>query len=254
VVDLGAGLGLGGPLLRSEAEPPSTLEAEAGRVDVFLTELDVDEADRVALAETLSAEEAARAARFLSPVHGRRFTAARGFLRGVLARHLGCPPAELRFEYGPRGKPSLPGTRLHFNLSHSGDLALLGVTLGTRLGVDVERVRELDHLRIARRFFAPAEADRLALLPEQRARHAFFAGWTRKEALIKAIGAGLSLPLDGFEVSLEGEATLLRADPGLGAAWALRDIEAPAGFVAATAVEGPIRALRRFVCRASDLL
>lgn len=243
------------PLSEAAASPPA-FEAEQGRVQTFLVDLDVGEAGRSALALPLSPDEAARAARFVSPVHGRRFTAARGFLRCALGRFIGCAPGEVRFEYGPHGKPTLPGTPIRFNLSHSGDLALLGVTREAHLGVDVERLREVDHLRIARRFFAPAEADRLARLPEQRRRAAFFAGWTRKEAVIKAVGAGLWLPLDSFEVSLEGEAKLLRAGSSLGHGWSLREIEAPEGYAAAIAVQGPLLdlRLRPLACRADSLL
>jgi 4'-phosphopantetheinyl transferase len=247
---------LGGiPLSETAASPPA-FETARGRVQTFLIELDIGEAERSALALTLSPDEAARAARFVSPVHARRFTAARGFLRCAMGRFIGCAPSELRFEYGPHGKPTLPGTPIRFNLSHSGDLALLGVTREARLGVDVERLREVDHLRIARRFFAPAEADRLARLPEKRRRAAFFAGWTRKEAVIKAVGAGLALSLDSFEVSIEGEAKLLRADPSLGQGWSLREIEAPDGYTATIALEGPLLdlRLRPSACRADSLL
>ncbi len=247
------GTGCGGRLL-SHPTAPSAFEAEPGHVQTFLVELDVGETERSELARTLSPDETARAARFVFPVHGHRFTAARGFLRCVLARALGCAPAEVRFEYGPHGKPSLDATPISFNLSHSGDLALLGLTREARLGVDVEQLREVDHIRIARRFFAPAEADRLARIPEARARAAFFAGWTRKEAVIKAVGTGLALPLDSFEVSLEGEAELLRAEPPLGTGWSLREVEAPAGFAAAIAVEGPLLHLRPSACRADGLL
>jgi 4'-phosphopantetheinyl transferase len=162
----------------------------------------------------------------------------------VLARYLDRAPATLRFDYGPRGKPLLPGTPLSFNLSHSADRALLAVTREARLGVDIERIRPVDHERIARRFFAPAEAARLAALPERRRAAAFFAGWTRKEAFMKAVGEGLSLPLDSFEVSLDGPAVLLRAAAGVATDWSLLELHVPEGFTAALALEGRLGRIR----------
>lgn len=138
-------------------------------------------------------------------------------MRELLGARLGIEPAAVQFRYGPHGKPELDGhaasSALKFNLSHSGDLALIGFAFGRELGVDIEFWRRLgDEEALARRHFAPSElADYLALRPEART-EGFFNGWTRKEAFIKAVGRGLSLPLSSFEVELRpGRAAALRS-------------------------------------------
>jgi 4'-phosphopantetheinyl transferase len=202
--------------------------------------------------QTLSADEAERAARFHFARDRDAFTAARAFLRAVLARYLKAEPARLRFAYGPRGKPALAdddaagaeGNALRFNLAHSHDLALLAVTRGREVGVDLEHVRpDFASDDIAERFFSPGEAAALRAVPEGRPRvEAFYRCWTRKEAFIKATGEGLSFPLSAFTVSLApGEpAALLSCDKDarVPERWTLVDVEPGAGYIAAAAVEG----------------
>jgi 4'-phosphopantetheinyl transferase len=152
----------------------------------------------------LSPDEEARAARFLREEHADAFRAARGGLRGVLAQYLGCRPADIVFAAGPHGKPhvgrpALPGLR--FNLSHSGGLAALGVVAGIEIGVDIEAVRAVEP-GVAERFFASGERRRLAGLAGEAWTRAFHRCWTRKEAVVKAMGDGLSAPLDAFEVGV----------------------------------------------------
>src|SRR5207253_323259 len=118
----------------------------------------------------LAPDEQARAARFYRPEFGRRFAVARGVLRTLLARYAGAEPAAVRFAYGPQGKPALAepgGTSLRFNVSHSGELAYYAFAWGREVGIDVERIRPLsDDLRLAERFFSPAETAALLALPE----------------------------------------------------------------------------------------
>ncbi|MGH8771500.1 MAG: 4'-phosphopantetheinyl transferase family protein, partial [Burkholderiales bacterium] len=156
------------------------------------------------LKAVLSPDELQRAARFHFEKDSRNFIAARGWLRTLLARYLDTTPASLSFDYGTRGKPALSGGGdLRFNLSHSHDLALLAVTKKRELGVDVEFMKESTAgPEIAERFFSAAEVAELRALPGEQQRVAFFAGWTRKEAYIKATGAGLFGALDRFTVSL----------------------------------------------------
>ncbi len=173
----------------------------------------------------LDAAERARAQRFHFELHRRRFAHGRGMLRHVLGHMLGLAPARLRFHAGPQGKPGLdtgaiggpPGVALDFNLSHSAQWMLLGLSDGAALGVDVEVPRHVPELRaIAQSHFAAAERQELLSMPVEWQQDAFFACWTRKEAFVKALGGGLSLPLDGFEVSLrpgEPPALLHTSDP-----------------------------------------
>lgn len=195
----------------------------------------------------LSEDERERAARFSFERDQTRFVVGRATVRRILARYLDTPPKSLRFTYGPRGKPALaPGSDtmdLCFNLAHSDGLALLVVARGRAVGIDVERVHpSFAFEAVAERFFSPAERDALRALPEQERRIAFYTGWVRKEAYIKARGEGMALPLEHFAVSLAPGASpaLLAVDghPDEPARWTLRDVEAGEGFAAALAVEG----------------
>lgn len=163
----------------------------------------VAEAEAAGVADHLCADERARAARFQVPAPRRRYVAARGLLRRLLAAYLEVPAERLEIVAGRNGKPQLPGTPLHFSVSHSGDQVLLAFAADRALGADVEEIRSTpDLVDIARRYFAPSEAEALLALPELERTAAFFSLWTRKEACLKVdgegVGAGLLRPLAGF--------------------------------------------------------
>jgi 4'-phosphopantetheinyl transferase len=160
----------------------------------------------------LSPDEVERADRFRFDQHRRAFVLGRAVLRALVASHLRIAPAEASFTYGPKGKPALRGTHalreaacpLSFNVSNSGDLAAYAFTSDCEIGVDIEHSRRLVEIEgIARRFFAPEEVTELMGLAEGARHDGFFNCWTRKEAYIKAVGEGLSVPLDSFQVTLE---------------------------------------------------
>jgi 4'-phosphopantetheinyl transferase len=194
-------------------------------VHLWLLRVDADVWPGIEWARFLREDELARAQRFKFQVDAYRFAASRSLLRIVLAGYARCEPRELLFGYAAHGKPFLPHARqLRFNLSHSHGVALIGVTLGREIGVDVERVcTDLKVEPIARQFFSSAEQAALATLAPAQMPWAFFACWTRKEAFVKARGDGLSLPLDQFDVSLlPGEPARLlatRPDADEAAAW-----------------------------------
>lgn len=204
--------------------------------------------ETVAQLETLLAsDEIERAYRFRFERHRRRFIVGRGVLRQLLGAYLGVAPRELVFRYGDKGKPSLDprfdGHRLCFNLSHSEELALYGLSRGRELGIDVEHLRPMpDAEQIAERFFSSSERDTLRRIPTERKADAFFNCWTRKEAYIKATGDGLSMPLDRFDVTLapEDEARMLSAegDPAKAASWSMYHLQPAEGYVGALAIEG----------------
>ncbi len=142
----------------------------------------------------LSKEEQARAARFALPELRQRFVQIRSGLRQILGTYLDLPPAKLRFGTGEHGKPHLqhPGSELQFNLSHSGDLALLAVHARHAVGLDLEQVKPRSHLTdIARKMFDPASCQKLEALQGDAAVEAFFQHWTRLEAGVKCTGQGL---------------------------------------------------------------
>jgi 4'-phosphopantetheinyl transferase len=197
--------------------------------------------------QVLSEDERARAARFHFLRDRQYFSATRAVLRMILGSYFDDDPKKLTFRYSDNEKPSLNpascGRQIEFNVSHSGDIALLAFAQGRAVGVDVEKVRsDFEHEAIARRFFSEQEQLQLAaLLPEERY-SGFFRCWTRKEAYIKAQGVGLSLPLDQFDVSLRpGDSNALlatRPDNNEAALWSLQDVPAGAGYVAALCVRG----------------
>jgi len=146
-------------------------------------------------AELLDASERRQAERFHFVRDRRRFMHAHAALRGVLAAHLGAEPSQVRFRRRPGGKPELdqPETaRVRFNLSHSGELALLAISDRRDVGVDLERIRELpDRDAVAETVMTAAELREYEGLPEAARTEAFFTCWTRKEAFLKATGDGL---------------------------------------------------------------
>lgn len=213
----------------------------------------LDDTPRAFGLDCLSVDESARAQRWHFARDRERFIAGRAWLRHVLAGCVGAAPAELVFVTGPHGKPMLarPASPLQFNLSHSSGLALLALTHGRAVGVDLEAVRSMDDCEaIARRNFARAEFACWQALPLERRLQAFFACWTRKEAYVKAIGGGLSVPLASFEVTLDpnAPAALSSIDGSQQAAqrWSMWSPDVAPGFIAAVVAEGEALRLHRF--------
>jgi 4'-phosphopantetheinyl transferase len=192
----------------------------------------------------LSDGERHRVRRYRHDRDRRRFLVARARLRQLLGERLGVPPAAVELAYGRNGKPALAprfaGSGWRFNVSHCGEVALYALSRRREVGVDVEAVRVLEEGdEIATRFFSGREAAAYRALAPRDRPLGFFNCWTRKEAFVKALGAGLSLQLDQFDVSLApGEpARLLRIERGLGdpASWRLTAFSPLPGFVAALA-------------------
>ena len=153
----------------------------------------------------LSDEELERAAQFRFAADRQRFVAAHVALRLALAEETGERPEALRFTRSAFGKPSLSGwPRVRFSLSHSLGLGLLAIGERGPLGADVELLRPIpDALALAAQHFTDSENEALLALPAAEREHAFLTCWTRKEACLKAIGLGLVVPTERFEVGLE---------------------------------------------------
>jgi len=161
---------------------------------------------RSSLEPLLSAAERGRAARFHSAVHAERYVVAHGRLRQLLAPLAGIAATAIEFIAGTDGKPALAGAAaasgLNFNLSHSGTLGLVGWSWQREIGVDVEVWRTMrDEDALVRRYFSAHEVAAWEALPSGLRHEAFFNLWTRKEAYVKALGRGLGLPLDSFDVT-----------------------------------------------------
>ncbi|MBV9387294.1 MAG: 4'-phosphopantetheinyl transferase superfamily protein [Chroococcidiopsidaceae cyanobacterium CP_BM_ER_R8_30] len=199
------------------------------------------------LAQTLCAEEGIRAKRFYFEQDRQRFIVGRGILRTILGRYLGREPSQIQFHYGPRGKPSLVpacgGSWLRFNLSHSQELAVYAVTRDREIGIDIEYIRPMpEAAQLVARFFSVQENAMFRTLPPSQQQAAFFRCWTRKEAYIKALGDGLALSLDQFDVSLFSDepARLLgiKGDHTAATRWFLQELIPAPNYIAALAVEG----------------
>jgi 4'-phosphopantetheinyl transferase len=181
-------------------------ELNGREVQLWALRLEASDQTLARLYSWLASDEAERAGRFRFEKHRRAFVLGRGVLRALAGSYLRIDPAKVAFAYGPKGKPSIAGTRcpLQFNVSNSGELAAYAFTLDCEIGVDIEhRRRAVDVENIAQRFFAAGEVAELMSLPGSDRHQGFFNCWTRKEAYIKAVGDGLSVPLDSFEVTLQ---------------------------------------------------
>lgn len=205
----------------------------------------------------LSPDELARAKRFRTDLLRDFCIFRRSTLRRILSTYVNTSAENLVFNYGLKGKPFLPAhPQLHFNTSHSGQCLLVCVLcLHSEIGVDVEQVRPLNDIQtIARHFFAPAEQARLAGLPTVVQNRSFFECWTRKEAVIKATGEGVSRPLGSFEVSFgpNVEPKVLRFDKDNLPSWQLNSLEPVVGYVGAIASRSPWRQLRIRTFRSPD--
>lgn len=228
-------------------EPPASLALSADEVHVWRASLNHSQHRLQHLRGTLAPEESERAARFHFERDRKHYIAARGLLREILSRYLKLSPESLRFKYTSYGKPYLTdecgGEWLRFNVSHAGELALYAVSREREVGVDIELIRtDIEHQQIATQFFSEQEVVSLLALPAHLQQEAFFLCWTRKEAYIKGIGEGLSLPLHSFDVSLTpGEPAALlavRGDAQETARWTLKALEPGPGYRAALVAEG----------------
>ena len=227
-------------------------EAAAGctsrmAIEMFWADLDLPPLPYETLAVSLTPDELERAGRYRNAVLRRRWITARGALRHCLANRTGIEPGAIRLLVSPRGKPRLDGGP-SFNLSHSGRHLLIAVTPVGRVGVDVEQRRAVPDLdSLAALVCTPGEAEAIRALPDatparERSR-AFIRTWVCKEALAKAIGAGVTVPLETFEMRHDGGRgnRLLRArwPAEESARWQVHAVDAPPRTEAAIAWDDP---------------
>ena len=237
--------------------PPESPALASDEVHLWRATLVLPSSVVEAMARVLSDDERARAGRIALDQARERFVAGRHFLRTVLGRYLGLPAESVELAYGRHGKPELVPElacrSLDFSLTHCRELALVAVTLGRAIGVDVERLRPLSDVAglVARVFSAPEQAEYRDLPPGQKL-EAFFRGWTGKEAWLKANSTGLSWPPNWFSVSLAPDAPLrlleVTGDRDAPERWALASFRAAPGFLGALAVDGTGLRLASFDC------
>lgn len=223
-----------------------------GTIACWRVDLDLPEERVARLARILAADERERAARFILARERRRWVVARASVRILLARMCDIPAAAIRLAYGRHGKPMLvgPGSPppVHFSVSHSEGLALIGVARDGPLGVDIEAVRPMpDFLDVASRYFAPAETSAIAEARAHERELAFYLCWIRKEAFAKALGEGLHRTLGRCRVNCRpgepGRILDIDGSTAAAAAWAVHDLEPEPGFVGAAVMAGASRPL-----------
>jgi 4'-phosphopantetheinyl transferase len=217
-------------------------------VDVWTVRLGASASVSRAYRNLLSCDEVLRADRFAFAHLRIAFEVSHGALRILLARYLSCTPRELAFTFGPKGKPALHGnSQLQFNIAHSGGLAVFAFSLGFQIGVDIEEVREIpDFEQIAHHYFCPEESSQLLSITDKKQREeAFYRCWTRKESYLKAVGDGLSAPLDQFQVTLlpgsPAHFIHIGNDTSAASPWTLQHLEPASGYVGALAYRSHAR-------------
>ncbi len=179
----------------------------------------------------LSKDEQTRALQFHTMLHRERFIAARARLRQLLAGYLSSDPIQINFSYNHYQKPFLPDTQLRFNLSHSDNLVLYAFTLNHEIGIDVEKIKPSYSTLVAKRYFTASENNELLGYEPLEANIAFYRTWSRREAIIKAMGKGI-FQYPPFSVStLAINETILIENQ----AWSLMPVNTQTGFQAALA-------------------
>ena len=221
--------------------PPKQLQLPEGEIHIWRARLNVAAEVLDRLGSTLAHDEKARAQRFRFSRDRDHFIACRGILRELLGGYLRVSPVAIEFSYAAYGKPAYCSrdstSPIRFNLSHSGDQAVLAFCRNSEIGIDLESIQtEFGGEEIAARYFSAPELAELRALPEAVKPEGFFLCWTRKEAYLKARGLGLQLPLDSFSVSLTpGRPESLQSEDS--DRWNLHSFRSAPDFVAAVVYE-----------------
>ncbi len=192
--------------------------------------------------KVLSKEEIKKANKFHFEKDRNSYIFSHANLRFILAKYLKEQPKEIKFFVNEFGKPFLYSSsndNLMFNLSHSGNFCLIGITLNNEIGIDIEKINpDFSTVEIAEKFFSKKEYESLIQVPKLLRKKSFFNCWTRKEAFIKAVGKGLSISLKSFDVTLDENPKIVRYDKNNLNNWHLDDIKINDEYCAALVVSG----------------
>jgi len=233
-------------IISNWSAPPSKMYLPPTDVHIWQASLHIPAHQQERFTQMLSSDEIARAARFHFPLHREHYIAGRGLLREILGRYLNCLPETIRFSYNSFGKPALLASAaqeaLQFNISHSNGVALFAFVRDADIGIDVQHTNAVtDLLQAGAVVFSAGEMEVLSTLPQERRRAVFFQYWTRKEAYIKAVGGGFSLPLNGIDVGRLPAGRVWQAEaPGAPfeqTDWNVWDFTACPGYAAAVAIQ-----------------
>jgi 4'-phosphopantetheinyl transferase len=219
-----------------------------GQVHVWYALIDRTQAEIGEFERILSPEETDRARRFRKVSDRERYLVRQGILRRLLSQYLSCDPSEVEIRRDVNGKPYLSARmnldNLQFSESDSDNMAAFAFTRSSRLGVDIEKIREFpDMLEIVEQHFTQREKHEVLSCPEDQRLILFYRFWTRKEAVLKAQGDGLLRQLDSVDVATGDDSRLIKVfieEGSVADEYSVTDIEGPLGFAAAVAVAGSI--------------
>ena len=211
----------------------SERDIQVWSVNLTLKHEQIDE-----LRQVLTTAERQRAAKFINPTHGDRWTVARGYLRQILSHYLNCSPVQIVFTYGQQGKPAIEHSKLQFNLSHSHDRAVYAIGSKYPVGIDIEYIYPLPAADLVDRFFSTTERSIFHSLPASQQQAAFFHAWTQKEAYLKACGTGLSTPLDQIEVSIDPSTPAAIISAPLDGIWQIQKLDISPEYAGAIVIGG----------------
>jgi len=231
-----------------------------GTVHLWITDLNSWRNHAEILRNLLSAEEIKRLDRLKIKEKKEEFLRSRGILRIILSMYLTENPNDLVFNYTPAGKPILPDTELQFNLSHSKDFLLCGISLTNRIGIDIQEIYPISSLdRIINNFFSPLEIQYLrSLSSREEYQEHFFAIWAAKEAYLKAVGDGIqgsfkelstipsSPDLKSFNMDFPGTT---KTDIN----WTIKSVKVSQGYCAALAYDGRLNDLSHYELLPEDI-
>jgi 4'-phosphopantetheinyl transferase len=212
-----------------------------GTVHLWTARLSDWKPSSIELGSIISRRERKRAERLVFPERRDDFILHRGLLRSILAKYLEEKPEQIRITISDSGKPILANHRLEFNLSHSNDLMICGITAGARIGVDIQYIYPIESLdRVISKILATPEIELLNDVPKDERMELFFTIWTAKEALLKALGSGFQSPANTIQVinKINSGSILQVETPLKDHDWIVREVEIESGYKSFLAVEG----------------